>query len=451
MTLARTDAVVPASGARADLESWGRSFRARQVAVPLTFRHAPPALPDGLSVLPYGLGRSYGDSCLNDGGALLLTRGLDRFIAFDHETGVLRCEAGVSLDEVLRLVVPHGWFLPVTPGTRYVTVGGAVANDVHGKSKAGTFGSWVRAFELVRSDGTRRVCTPAEHADFFGATIGGLGLTGLVTWVEFQLVRVAGPSIATVTTKFGGLDDFFAINETEETAHTYTVSWIDVLAKGRKLGRGLYMSGDHAAGPHDPKPPAKPSLAVPFEAPAWLLNRHTAALFNLAYYHRQLRRVVRRTTSYVPFFYPLDAVHRWNRVYGRRGLLQYQCLVPPGVSREAIRTLLSEIARANRPSFLAVLKTFGDVKSPGWLSFPRPGTTLALDFPDEPETRALLDRLDRVVDEAGGAIYPAKDLRLSGERFRRQYPAWEKFRAYVDPRFSSSFWRRVTGDAKAEG
>jgi FAD/FMN-containing dehydrogenase len=435
---------------RSDLESWGRGIRARHVAVPLAWRHEPLRIPAGLTALPYGLGRSYGDSCLNDGGALLLTRGLDRFIAFDTETGVVRCEAGVSFDELLRLAVPHGWFPPVTPGTRYVTVGGALANDVHGKSKAGTFGAWVRRFELVRSDGQRLECAPDENADWFGATIAGLGLTGLVTWVELQLLKIPGPAMATETVKFDSLEEFFSVNEAQERAHAYTVAWIDVLAKGAKLGRGLYMSGDHAPDPgFEPRPPRAPRIKVPVELPGWVLNRASSSLFNLAYYHRQQAKVVRRTTGYVPFFYPLDAVDRWNRVYGRRGLLQYQCVVPPSASRDAIRALLEAIAHSGRPSFLAVLKTFGEQRSPGWLSFPRPGATLALDFPDEPATRVLLDRLDAIVDEAGGAVYPAKDARLSGARFRRQYPEWERLRGYVDPRFSSMLWRRVTGDARA--
>jgi len=209
------------------------------------------------SLLPYGNGRSYGDSCLNDGGALLHTRGLDRFIAFDPTTGMLRCEAGVLLSEILELIVPQGWFLPVTPGTRFVTVGGAIANDVHGKNhhRAGTFGAWIRGFELLRSDGSRHRCSPTENPDWFAATVGGLGLTGLITWAEIQLRRIANPWIASETIRFGGLEEFFAVSGLEEffavsaasdRDYEYTVAWLDCTSRGAALGRGLFMRGNHA-------------------------------------------------------------------------------------------------------------------------------------------------------------------------------------------------------------
>jgi len=438
--------------ARTDLASWGRLPQATQRAVGLSFGDGALPLPAEGSVLPRGLGRSYGDSGLNDGGTVLLAEGLDRFVAFDPQSGLLRCEAGVSLDAILRLMVPRGWFLPVTPGTRFVTVGGAVANDVHGKNHhmAGTIGRWVKAFELLRSDGSRRLCTPDENADWFGATIGGLGLTGLITWVDLQLIPINNPYIATESTRFGGLDGFFEENHRAESGFDYTVAWVDCLASGRSLGRGLYMAGNHAPRFDGDDKPVRLALkaAVPVDFPGWVLGRWSVKLFNALYYRRQLRRVVRAHQPFVPFFYPLDAVGQWNRIYGRRGFYQYQCVVPPEVSPEVMRRLLGEIAASGQASFLAVLKTFGTLPSPGWLSFPRPGATLALDFPNNGDaTTRLFDRLDAIVDEAGGAIYPAKDARLSGERFRRQYPTWERFAGYVDPRFSSSFWRRVTGDA----
>src|SRR5690606_29302926 len=215
---------------------------------------ADPSRLEG-PVLAHGMGRSYGDSCLNDGGTLLLTRGLSRFLAFDESTGVLRCEAGVTLAEVLELVVPRGFFLPVTPGTKFVTVGGAIANDVHGKNHHadGTFGRFVRRFELVGSDGVRRICSPTENEGHFRATIGGLGLTGIVTWAEIQLRRVPSPFIVQENLKMRGLDDFFRINEASEKDWLYTVAWIDVLARGRRLGRGIYYRGNHA----QRRPPGK--------------------------------------------------------------------------------------------------------------------------------------------------------------------------------------------------
>lgn len=431
-------------------ESWGRYPRVRQAVLPLGWRTDPLPQTEG-TVLPYGLGRSYGDSCLNDGGTLLATRGLSRLIAFDRSTGVLRSEAGVSLDEIIDFVVPMGWFLPVTPGTRFVTLGGAIANDVHGKNHVldGTFGCFVRAFELLRSDGSRLLCSPTENAEFFAATIGGLGLTGVITWAEIQLRPIHNPFIQSETIRFGGLDEFYEINAASERDFVYTVAWIDVLAKGRSLGRGLYFRGNHAA----PIPDGMPTLRrgarirMPVDAPGFLVRPWSAKLFNFAYYRKQRRKVQAGLVHLRPFFYPLDAVEEWNRVYGRRGFLQWQCVVP--LDRTAVLPILQEIVRSREASPLVVFKTFGSKASPGMLSFPRPGFTLALDFPIRGDkTFALLDRLDEIVRASGGAIYPAKDARMSPETFRRSFPRLEEFTSFVDPRFSSSFWRRVNGAAE---
>lgn len=427
------------------VESWGRFPKTDQAVVPLHWREEALALPGEGSLLPHGMGRSYGDSCLNDGGTVLATRGLSRLIAFDPDTGVLRCEAGVTLAEILELFVPRGWFLPVTPGTKYVTVGGAVANDIHGKNHYadGTFGRFVRAFELLRSDGSRRVCTPDQHGDLFRATIGGLGLTGLLTWVELELRRVDSPHILQETIRLRNLDDFFRVNEESERDWLYTVAWIDCLARGRRLGRGLYMRGNHAAA--DPRRPPRasggPRLSVPFDAPGFLLGSWSVKAFNALYYRRQLRRQKRATVPYEPFFYPLDSIGRWNRIYGKRGLLQWQCVVP---DPDTVVDLLEMVSRAKEGSFLVVLKTFGSVPSPGMLSFPRPGITLALDFPNKgPRTFSLLQRLDERILAAGGALYPAKDARMAPALFEASFPNWREFVPHVDPRFSSSFWRRV--------
>lgn len=426
-------------------ESWGRLPKVQQELLPLRWR-SDPFPPAAGMLLPHGLGRSYGDSCLNDGGTLLWTRGLSRLISFDRSEGILRCEAGVSLEELIDLCVPQGWFLPVTPGTKYVTVGGAVANDVHGKNhvKDGTFGRFVRAFELLRSDGQRLLCTPTENEALFRATIGGLGLTGLITWVEVQLRPINNPLIRAETIRFGGLDEFYAINDESEGDYLYTVAWIDVLAKGSSLGRGLYIRGNHAPPIPGGLPPLRPSrkLEVPVDAPALLVGPWSTRLFNFAYYRKQLRKRAAATTPLDPFFYPLDAVLHWNRLYGKRGFFQWQCVVP--IEGGAILSVLEEVARSKEAAPLAVLKTFGDLPSPGLLSFPRPGVTLALDFPNRGDrTLHLLDRLDRVVRESGGALYPAKDARMSPETFRGSFPNLEAFLPMIDPRFSSSFWRRV--------
>jgi FAD/FMN-containing dehydrogenase len=429
--------------------SWGRLPRVAPARVlPLSSRDALPDLAAiRRPILAYGLGRSYGDSCLNEGGVLLATRGLSRFIAFDEEAGVLRCEAGTSLAEILETFVPRGWTLPVTPGTKFVTVGGAIANDVHGKNHhaAGTFGAHVRRLELLRSNGDRVTCSPTENCELFAATIGGLGLTGLVTWADVALRRIASPMIDAEHIRMRGLDEFFHLTAESDGRYEFTVAWVDCLARGADVGRGIFMRGNHADDPAA-MPPArrKPRLVVPFDAPPGLLNRWTVGAFNKLYYWKQVRRSVRRLVDPESFFYPLDGILNWNRLYGKRGFFQYQCVVPLETGAPAMREILTRIARSGQASFLAVLKVFGDVPSPGMLSFPRAGVTLALDVPNRgASTLALFDTLDRVTAEAGGAVYPAKDARMSPARFRASFARLDEFSRYVDPNFSSSFWRRV--------
>jgi FAD/FMN-containing dehydrogenase len=428
--------------------SWGNYPPARHEVRRIYWRHDPlPGTPNGCTVLPYGLGRSYGDSCLNDGGAVLDTTGLDHFIEFDAATGVLRCEAGVSLAAILDLLVPKGWFLPVTPGTKYVTLGGAIANDIHGKNhhRAGTFGCHVPRFELLRSDGRRLVCSPEENAALYRATIGGLGLTGLITWAELRMRRIEGELIDRESIKFGGLDRFFELAEESDARFEYTVAWIDCMARGPDLGRGLFFRGNHAPGGSAARRGSRAS--VPVFAPRFLLQPTSIRAFNSLYYHRQTRDVVQGLLHYDPFFFPLDSIGNWNRLYGRRGFFQYQCVVPHEGGREATRSILSRIADSGDGSFLAVLKVFGDVSSPGLLSFPRPGITLALDFANRgPRTLALFEGLDEIVRRYGGRVYPAKDARMSATSFQAFYPQWREFSTHIDPAFSSSFWRRVTGE-----
>lgn len=426
--------------------SWGRYPQTRPSEVlPIVWRSDPPAL-DRLRgpVLPYACGRSYGDSCLNEGGLLLDVRRLDRLIAFDEERGLLQCEAGVTLAEILDLTVPRGWFLPVVPGTRWVSVGGAIANDIHGKNhhRAGTFGAHVARLELLRSTGERVRCVPDDP--LFQATVGGLGLTGLILWAEIRLKRVPGAGIMMERIRFPDLEAFFEL-AAEDHAFEYTVAWVDCLAGGRRLGRGIYTRGDHAPIDGPVPSPLRPArLTVPADAPAGLLNRLTLGLFNEAYYRGQLGSRRRATVPYGPFFFPLDGVGEWSRLYGPRGFVQYQCVVPDGPGGGPIRTIFERIAGSGEPASLAVLKRFGGACSPGMLSFPRAGITLAVDFAVRgARTLALLDDLDAVVREAGGAVYPAKDARMSPDSFRAFFPGLDRFTAYRDPKFSSSFWRRV--------
>ncbi|MFL5313116.1 MAG: FAD-binding protein [Myxococcales bacterium] len=420
------------------LESWGRYPPARQAAVSVHWRSDPLPTVHG-TLLPFGQGRSYGDCCLNDGGTVLVTSRLDRFIEFDARRALLRCEAGVRLADILAFAVPRGFFLPVLPGTRFVSVGGAIANDIHGKNhvRAGTFGCHVRQLEVLRSTGERTVCSPTANADLFAATVAGLGLTGLVTWAELQLRPVQGPFIETETVPFGGLDEFFAVDAESSQRFEYTVAWIDPRRRGV---RGLYFRGDHSARAGKAAP-LREAAGFPLDLPDFAVSGQTVAAFNALYYARGRLQTRRKVVRYAPFFFPLDALGKWNRVYGRQGLLQFQCVVP---DREAVRALLERVASSGLRSSLGVLKTFGEVASPGMLSFPRAGTTLALDFANRgAPTFALLDALESIVRDAGGALYPAKDARMSPATFARAYPRAAEFERHVDPAFSSSFWRRV--------
>lgn len=425
--------------------AWGRYFNFEQEDCSMHWSQDNlPACENFL--LPYGLGRSYGDSCLNEGGVLVHAESLNRMISFNSDTGVLRCEAGVTLADILQFCVPRGWFLPATPGTKFVTLGGAIANDVHGKNhhSDGTFGRHVRAFELLRSDGSRQLCSPTENAEFYCATIGGLGLTGFIIWAEIQLLKVQNAFVDDVSFQCENLDHCLQLFEQSKASHQYRVAWIDCLAQGDSLGRGIFSRANHCSNKVLPAMPVpRKKLSVPLTFPPHVLNKYTVMAFN-ALYFRKLGAAKKSTRlDYDAFFYPLDNIHHWNRIYGPRGFLQYQCVVTKE-PRAALHALLARIARSGQASFLSVLKEFGELQSPGMLSFPRKGYTLALDFPNLGQsTLSLLNDLDAIVREAGGAIYPAKDARMSQDMYRFGYSAIEKFSQYIDPKFSSSFWRRV--------
>ena len=427
--------------------SWGRlPWKQNKIK---GFSWADDQLPKDESILPYGRGRSYGDSCINEGGTIIRTQGLNHFIEFDRQNGLLTCESGVTLEEILNLIVPKGWFLPVTPGTKYVTVGGAIANDVHGKNHhvAGCFGNHVTEFELLRSDGTRLICSPSENKDWFCATIGGLGLTGLVTKATIKLKAIAGPLISTTSTRYNSLEEFLELSRAADGRDEYMAAWVDCMAKGSSLGKGHFITGNHSNKSMEETgvTPSTRKLTVPFSFPNFAMNSLSIKAFNFAYYWRQLPKVSHSFQHYDPFFYPLDAVLEWNRVYGTRGFFQYQCVVPNDDDK-VIRQVMDKIARSNAGSALTVLKEFGDVPSPGLLSFPTKGITFALDFAnDGPHIREFLNGLDRLVMDSGGKVYPAKDARMSEAAFKSYYPNWSEFEAFIDPKFSSSFWRRVTG------
>lgn len=417
---------------------------------------------DTSSILAHGCGRSYGDSALNSAGTCLRTQTLDKRIAFDANTGVLTCEAGITLAALLQWLVPQGWFLPVTPGTQFVSLGGAVANDVHGKNHhhMGSFGCHVLAFGLTRSDGVF-TCSTTENTELFCATIGGLGLTGIITWVQLQLIRIPSPWLETETKKMANLEDFFQFSA-DSQQDEYTVAWIDSQATGRALGRGHFIRGNFATQggafspalavqpgarrnttiDGQPMPPKQRKVSIPCFAPSFALNTASVWCFNQLYYHRQRQQSRCAQTHYQPFFYPLDAVYHWNRIYGRRGFYQYQCVVPKDF--HIVHKILETIANSGLSSFLTVLKAFGEKRSPGLLSFPRPGITYALDFPNTgAAVHSLFKQLDEIVIKAGGALYPAKDARMSPEMFQASFPRLKEFLRLKDPACDSDFWRRV--------
>ena len=431
-------------------ESWGHYPPAKHAKVVALkdSTQTPPFSEYTPSVLAFAQGRSYGDTCLNNGGVLLDTGALSGVLDFDKDSGTLRCEAGTTLAEILRLIVPHNWFLPVTPGTKHVSIGGAIAHDIHGKNhhRAGTFGRYIKQFELLRSSGERSLCSPESNPELFAATIAGMGLTGLITWAEFELKKIPGPGIAVERLPFGNLEEFLALAITADRDYEYTVAWLDSGFRRGQFGRGVLLCGNSVATPTSQRRDVTgaSSRSLPFSVPEFFLNRPTISAMNSLYYRLQTRQARTETIDFEPFFYPLDAISNWNKVYGKSGFLQYQCVVPYA-EHDAVEEIFQRIARSGLAAVLTVLKVFGELTSPGMLSFPRAGITLAIDFPFRgDQTLGLLDQLDDVTRAAKGAVYPAKDARMSASSFQDYFPQWESFARFVDPKFSSSFWRRVT-------
>jgi FAD/FMN-containing dehydrogenase len=395
--------------------------------------------------LAYGMGRSYGDICLNPGGVLWNTSAMDRFIHFDQENGRVECEAGVLLRDIQRIAIPRGWILPVTPGTQMVTVGGAIANDIHGKNHhvRGSFGDHVLSIALARSDGVILECGPFSNAAWFAATVGGMGLTGVITKAVIQLQKTAGPWLDTESEPYANLAEFFDLADTAETGWEHTVSWIDCMSP--RNARGIFMRANPSPSISNllPRPRKR---TMPFVPPVSLVNKLTLRPFNSTYFNMQKARAGKTRVHYAAFFYPLDNLLEWNRMYGPRGFFQYQSVVPRAVGRDAVQAMLTEIARSGDGSFLAVLKTFGNREAPGMMSFPQPGVTLALDFPNHgARTGKLFERLDAIVREARGRIYLAKDARMPRDLFESGYPRLNEFLQYRDPGISSAMSRRLIG------
>lgn len=405
-----------------------------------------------LTLIGRGLGRSYGDTALNEGGSVVLTTRLNRMLEFDPATGVLRCEAGVSLEEILNHFLPRGFFLPVTPGTKYVSLGGAIACDVHGKNhhRDGSIIDHVLSFRLLTGTGEVITCSREENAEVFWATAGGIGLTGMILEVVLRLLPVGSSWLEVDYRKAANLEQALEMLQSTEADYQYSVAWIDCLATGRSMGRSVLILGNHIG--HAPNGRGtyevthKGKLSVPFHPPRGLLNRLTVAAFNAAYYHGH--RDSRKTVSYDSFFYPLDSIAHWNRLYGRDGFVQFQVAFPPETSADGLEAVLKAFSVAGLVSFLAVLKTFGE-GNPGPLSFPMKGYTLALDIPMSGQR--VLDTINQVTRDVlryGGRYYLAKDAVMDAGTFRAMYPRLPEFQAVqrrLDPRgvFSSSMARRL--------
>jgi FAD/FMN-containing dehydrogenase len=407
-------------------------------------------------VLPYGNGRSYGDSCQNHDGTLVDMRSMRKIADFNAETGIITAEAGVLLSDIIAFAAPHGFFPPVVPGTQFVTLGGAIANDIHGKNhhRRGTFGCHVEELSLLRSDGKTYTCSPSENARLYWATIGGMGLTGIILSASLRLMRVPSLDVDETVTPFASIDEYLDRAEAADAANEYAVAWIDQLAGGKGAGRGLLLTGNHAEHGARTATVAGSRLAVPFQPPINVLNRPFLAAFNAAYRWKRSRATYARKSAYQGFFFPLDSVANWNRLYGPKGLFQHQSVIPDEAARATLPLLLAAGRRAGQGSFLTVLKRFGAIRSPAMLSFPRPGYTLTLDFPNHGErTLRLLKELDAITVGAGGAVNPYKDARMSPSTFSASFPDWQRLELMRDPAFMSDFWartaRRLTSRAGA--
>ncbi len=409
------------------LTNWGNYPAVEaDVSEPSSVKDVHAALAEG--VIARGNGRSYGDASLGE--RVVSTRKLDRITSIDEGELLIECEAGTLLSTILERIVPLGMFLPVSPGTKFITVGGAIAADVHGKNhhSEGTFTNHVESFRLLTENGEVHLCSREENSEVFRATCGGMGLTGIILSARVRLKRIETSFISQRSLKAKDLAEAMRLFE-ENSSATYSVAWIDCLAKGTRRGRSLLMTGEHCTAadlPERLKPDklrnSRPQrLVVPFDLPAITLNRFSVRAFNMFYYHRQLQAKASSFVHYDPFFYPLDSIRNWNRIYGRPGFVQYQFVVPEAVSRDAIDEVLARVAESGEGSFLAVLKLFGKANVDAVMSFPMEGYTLALDFRVNKRVFELLDQLDEVVAGAGGRLYLAKDARMRPEIFHKTY------------------------------
>lgn len=380
----------------------------------------PPA------AIAYGNGRSYGDSCL--GNNLVTMEDQAYLLDFDASTGLLKVQSGVKLKDILEVFVPRGWFISITPGTKLITVGGAIAADVHGKNhhQNGCFSECVKSFRLLMPDSEIVTCSKTENRELFKLTCGGMGLTGMIVDAQIYLKKINSQNIAQTTIKTKHLHETFDAFETYKH-YKYSVAWIDCLAKGKAVGRALLTVGDFA---HDQNLnyKTKNNQNIPFYFPNFTLNKTTVNIFNTLYYAKVRKAISHKTVPLDTFFYPLDSLNNWNRIYGQNGFLQYQFILPKQNSFIGLKKILNRIAETGWGSFLAVLKLYG-AENENYLSFPIEGYSLALDFKIKPKLFKFLDELDQLVIQYGGRVYLAKDARISKQNFEKGYPMIEKFRS----------------------
>lgn len=410
------------------LSGWGRYPIIESNALPFSdTEKLKDSLKSTAPLIAFGNGRSYGDSALSK--QHLRMQRLNRMLSFDKTTGLLTCEAGVLLSDIIKAFLPRGWFLKVTPGTKLITVGGAVASDVHGKNHhiEGCFSQCVKAFDLLLPDGRILTCSPEENTEWFHASCGGMGLTGVILKVSFYLKAVESQWINQTTIKTKNLADTFEAFETHADS-PYSVAWIDCLAKDQALGRSLLMLGDFADdGDLNYRPKKKVNLHINF--PSWALNKLSVKLFNHLYYGRVRSKVSEQKVGIDSFFYPLDAIGNWNRIYGGNGFTQFQFIIPKEHSLHGLKKILEEISDAGMGSFLAVLKLYGP-SNDNWLSFPLEGYSLALDFKMQPKLLPFIDAMCLIVAGYNGRIYLAKDALIKKETFEQGYPMVKRFRQF---------------------
>jgi FAD/FMN-containing dehydrogenase len=378
-----------------------------------------------LNSIAYGNGRSYGDSCISEN--VVSFKNYNHFISFDEVNGVLRVQSGVLLEEIINIIISKGWFLKVNPGTKLITVGGAIASDIHGKNHhvEGCFSECVNWFSLLHPSGEVIKCSRDENEELFLSTCGGMGLTGFIIDVEIQLKKVNSIYINQKTIKSENLDETFKIFESIKN-DPYSVAWIDCLSKGDKVGRSIVMSGkfcDDGLLEYSPKK----KLNIPFNFPSFTLNTLTVKIFNWFYYNKVTKKISHKKINFDSFFFPLDSIKNWNRIYGKSGFTQYQFILPKEESYEGLKSILNEISKSGKGSFLAVLKLYGK-ENKNYLSFPLEGYSLALDFKIDKGIFNLLDKLDQIVINHKGKIYLSKDVRVSKETFEKGYPHINKFR-----------------------